>query len=318
MGIRSVLTTCLIAASLTATPSAAADESSPDVVVVTVNAHQRDYDNARMLELTNGIATRTPAAPDAILVDEILGSGIASMRDRLNQAMGASYAVVGSSSGVKVKILVDTATMKLTGTRTWPDVCDPGRVYQVITVTQRETGEHLAVAGVHFAPSFNDGGSDDCKQQNAEEARRQMAAADNSGIVGDFNKRYGADYYECNPDENGEPLPWYAAMTSPSTVDGRSYTDTVRAVHYGRDMPSQWSWENAQPETLCTGDTGYRRARMDYIFASSQITTLDAGTDQGWGAAVADGSPGCEPAPQCRYSDHRFLWARLSLGADVA
>jgi hypothetical protein len=316
---RSVLAaTSLAVAAVAATPPVAADDSSPNVVVVTVNAHQRDYDAARMHELVNGIATRTPVAPDAILVDEILANGINAMRDQLNDEMDASYAVVGASSSVKVKILFNDATMKLIGTRTWADVCDPGRVYQVMTATQRETGEHLAIAGVHFAPSFNEGGSDDCKQQNAEEARRQMAAAANSGVVGDFNKRYGADYYECNPDENGEPLPWYSAMTSPSTVDGRSYTDAVRATHYGRDMASQWSWENAQPETLCTGDTGYRRARMDYIFASSQMTTLDAGTDQGWGSPVADGSPGCEPAPECRYSDHRFLWARFSLGADVS
>jgi exonuclease III len=85
-------------------------------------------------------------------------------------------------------------------------------------------------------------------------------------------------------------------MTEQSAVDGRSYIDTVRSMHYGRDMPDQWSWQNSQQETLCTGETGFRRSRIDYIFASSQMTTLDAGTDQEYG-----------------YSDHRFVWARLSL-----
>lgn len=289
--------TCLAVASVAAAPTAAADESpAAGVLVVTVNAHQRDYDDARMHELTTGIATRTPELPDEILVDEILADGITAMRDQLNAETGATYAVIGASNSVKVKILLNTDTMTQGRTRTWSDVCDPGRVYQVLTATDRETGASLSVSGVHFAPSFNDGGSDDCKQSNAEEARRQMAAAGNSGIVGDFNKRYGADYYECNPDENGEPLPWWSEMTEQSAVDGRSYTDTVRSIHYGRDMANEWSWQNAEPETLCTGDTGYRRSRIDYIFASSELSTLDAGTDQGSG-----------------YSDHRFVWALLAL-----
>ena len=293
----SLIATCLAVASAAAVPPAAADESSSaDVLVVTVNAHQRDYDDTRMHELTSGIATRTPALPDAVLVDEILGSGIDAMRDQLDAATGATYAVVGASNSVKVKILLNTDTMTQGRTRTWTDVCDPGRVYQVVTAVDRETGDRVSISGVHFAPSFNDGGSDDCKQSNAAEARRQMAADGNSGVAGDFNKRYGADYYECNPDENGDPLPWWSEMTEQSAVDGRSYADTVRTIHYGRDMADQWSWQNAEQETLCTGDTGYRRSRIDYIFASSEISTLDAGTDQGWG-----------------YSDHRFVWALLAL-----
>lgn len=279
-----------------AAPAAHAAGAHGDVMIVTVNAHQRDYDDARMHELTDGIATRTPEAPDVILVDEILGSGVTAMRDQLNAAMGADYEVVGSTNSVKVKMLVNNGTMTRDRTRTWTDVCDPGRVYQVVTATERESGDSIAVSGVHFAPSFNDGGSDDCKQSNAAEARRQMAEAGNSGVVGDFNKRYGADYYECNPDENGDPLPWWSEMTQQSAVDGRSYADTVRTMHYGRDMADQWSWQNSQTETLCTGETGYRRSRIDYIFASSELTTIDAGTDQELG-----------------YSDHRFVWARLSL-----
>lgn len=295
-------------------PAAAAGISAPgEVVVVTVNVHQRDYDSARMHELTNAVATRTPAAPDAILVDEILASGITSMRDQLNALMGTRYAVIGATADIKVKMLLNTETMRLIRTQTWPDVCDPGRVYQLMSTMEIETEQRLAVAGVHFAPSFNDGGSDDCKQENADEVRRQMMQFGSSGVVGDFNKRYGADYYECNPDENGDPLPWYSTMTAPSSTDRRSYVDTVRAAHYGRDMASQWTWENTQQEQLCTGETGYRRSRIDYIFASDAMTSLDAGTDQGWGPPVADGSAGCVPAPECRYSDHRFVWARLGL-----
>jgi len=288
--------TALVAGLACVAPVAHADDAQSDVMIVTVNAHQRDYDDGRMHELTDGIATRTPELPDLILVDEVLGSGITAMRDQLNAATDASYAVIGESNSVKVKMLINTRTMTQGRTRTWADVCDPGRVYQVVTATDRESGTSLSVSGVHFAPSFNDGGSDDCKQSNAQEARRQMAAAGNSGVVGDFNKRYGADYYECNPDENGDPLPWWSEMTEQSTIDGRSYVDTVRAIHYGHDMPSQWSWQNAEPETLCTGDTGYRRSRIDYIFASDLMTPTDAGTDQVLG-----------------YSDHRFVWARLSL-----
>ena len=286
----------LAAVSVALPQGVATADGSDDVMIVTVNAHQRDYDDARMHELTRGIATRTPKLPDLILVDEILGGGITAMRDQLNATTDASYVVIGATNSVKVKMLVNTRTMTQSRTRTWADVCDPDRVYQVVTATDRESGTSLSVSGVHFAPSFNDGGSDDCKQSNAQEARRQMAEAGSSGVVGDFNKRYGADYYECNPNEDGDPLPWWSEMTAQSSVDGRSYTDTVRATHYGRDMPAQWSWQNAEQETLCTGETGYRRSRIDYIFASSEITTLDASADQEFG-----------------YSDHRFVWARLNV-----
>jgi endonuclease/exonuclease/phosphatase family metal-dependent hydrolase len=311
-----------IAASLlgAAPPASAATTLSPaaEMVVVTVNAQQRDYDDARMRALTERLVVGTPMLPDAILVDEILGSGVAAMRDQLNARVGSgTYAIAGTTSSVKVKILLNAKAMKFVGYRTWNDACAPDeRTYQIVIADEIATGRRVAVAGVHFAPSFNNGGSDECKKLNAEEARRQMARYADSGIVGDFNKRVTSEYYECNPDEVIAPespaQPWYTAMTAPSAIDGRSYHDTVRAAHYGKpSMRDQWSWEDTVKSPLCNGDEGYRRSRLDYIFASQQMSPIDAATDQGW--TSANDGPVCTTSPGCRYSDHRFLWARLGL-----
>ena len=313
-----------VVASVTASPPAAsaATVASPagEIVVLTINAQQRDYDAARMQALTNGIVQRTPILPDAILVDEIVPTALTAMRDQLNALVGpGTYAIKGTTSSVKVKVLLNTATMKFTGYRTWVDVCTTERSYQLVTANEISSGRPVAVAGVHFAPSFNPGGSEECKKLNAEEARRQLAQYSDSGVLGDFNKRATEAYYECNPQESfnvSPPQEWYQAMTTQSAIDGRTYHDTVRAAHLDKDMATQWSWEDVATETLCDQSTGFRRSRLDYIFASEQMAPIDAATDQGWTSANDDG-PVCDPLPGCKYSDHRFLWARLGLSRDT-
>ena len=286
-----------------------------EMVVVTVNAQQRSYDDAKMRALTSGLAQRVPMAPDAILVDEIVRSSLVPMRDQLNALLGSgTYAIVGTTDSVKVKVLLNTKTMKFTGFRTYTDACTTERTYQIVTADELATGHPVAVAGVHFAPSFNPGGSTECKKLNAEEVRRQMAQYSDSGVLGDFNKRVTENYYECNPEESFDVSPaqeWYRAMTEYSTTDNRTYHDTIRVAHYGVDMPTQWSWEDTATSTTCDGKTAYRRSRLDYIFASQEMTPIDAATDQGW--TSANDGPVCSPLPGCHYSDHRFLWARLGL-----
>lgn len=317
--IRVVVVLATMLATIGTPPVASAElptSPSGEVLVVTVNAQQRSYDEARMRALTEGLVNRTPMLPDVILVQEIIPSSLYPMRDQLNALVGSgTYVVYGKTTEVKVKVLLNTKTMNYTGYRTWVDACTDERTYQMVLANEIPSGRSVAVAGVHFAPSFNTGGSDACKLQNAQEARRRMAQYTDSGIVGDFNKRATMAYYECNPTEDFDiaPIqPWYAAMTGYSTVDDRMYHDTVRLAHYGVDMAEQWSFESAEKQSLCDGATDYRRSRLDYIFASQQMTPITAGTDAGWTSATNNGTP-CTPLPGCHYSDHRFLWSHLAL-----
>lgn len=204
----------------------AVDVESPagDVVVVTVNAHQRDIDDARMNELAAGLATRvglTPTAADVIVVEEITQSGLIALRDKLNARMNASYAVVGLSSNsgltsdVKVKLLLNTLTMDYTGRTSWLDVCDSVRLYQTVTAREKASGKEIAVAGVHLAPTSNATGDEVCRTSNAAKIREQLAPYDERGsVIGDFNRRAVQTEYECDPEELSNPPP--ALMPLPS------------------------------------------------------------------------------------------------------
>lgn len=305
----------------------AVDVESPtgEVVVVTVNAHQRDIDDARMNELVAGLGTRvglTPTAADVIVVEEITQTGLLSLRDKLNTRMNASYAVVGLSSNagltsdVKVKLLLNTATMDYTGRTSWLDVCDSVRLYQTVTAREKASGKELAVAGVHLAPTSNATGDEDCRTRNAAKIREQLAPYDDRGsVIGDFNRRAAQTEYECDPEELSAPMDWYSAMTA--TVGGHAYLDAVRTYRRaaGLTMQTQWTYENATATATCSGATAVRRMRLDYVFASDVLTPVSAGTDDpGWGGADP-GTVGCSPAPTCKYSDHRFVWAQLRLPA---
>ena len=342
---RAVLTRVMVAATLLAmlavalpVPSARAEvlvTPSPEgeLLVVAVNAKQRELHEGRLTQLADGLLSRTGSAPDAILVGEIIKSNAIALRDKLNAATPddvAFYRLVGittnselpTSSNIKVKILLNTATMEFKSNVFWADVCAAERTYQLVTAQERladgTLGRPVALAGVHFAPSFNNGGSVECKQQNAAEARRQMAEHADSGIMGDFNRRAASEYYECNTEELGALEEWYDTMTGPSAVDGRSYRDTVRATHFGNaTMAQQWSFESETTETLCTGAVGHKRSRLDYIFVSDEMSPISAGVDQGWGSG-APGEPGCSPAPDCKYSDHRFVWAHVDISTHAS
>jgi endonuclease/exonuclease/phosphatase (EEP) superfamily protein YafD len=329
--VRSLLAAVLALSGLvaTASPSSAAIDvqSAPgEVVVVTVNALQRDLDDARLGELVAALASRPAAqdgrvyAPDVIVVEEIVQSVLVQLRDRLNATMGSHYEMVGLSSNtgtggnVKTKILLNTSTMALSGHVTWTDVCDSIRIYQLVTAKELATGQEIAVAGVHLAPNDNAAGSDDCRSRNATKIRQVLAPYDARGsVLGDFNRRAAVVERECDIEETSAPMDWYTDITSAST--GRSYIDSVRSYRRsaGLSMADQWTFEDAAPSQLCDGATGYRRYRLDYIFHSDALQTIEATADTpGWGDA-APGAIGCQPAPACKYSDHRFVWSRLAL-----
>lgn len=325
-----VLTASLAAAS---PASAGTDQASPDgeIVVVTVNAFQRDLDSARLTQLAEGLASRAGAstsgahyAPDVVVVQEITESVLVRLRDELNRLMNAQYAIVALSSNdglngnVKVKLLMNSSAMTFSGRTSWTDVCDPGRIYQLVTVREDTSSKEVAVAGVHFAPQDNPAGTDACRQNNAVELRKQLAPYDDRGsVVGDFNRRAMTTPYECDPNELSTPMEWYATMTA--MKDGHAYRDAVR--HYRRSlglpMANQWTFEKAAAEQLCDGTTGIRRMRLDYVFASDVLAPVEASVDDpGW-AGATPGTVGCAPVPECRYSDHRFVWAQLRLPGTV-
>ena len=309
---------------LAALPAPAAAEVPPgasapgEIVVVTVNAQQRRLDPGRLHELAVGLATRVPVVPDVIVVQEILRPGLVALRDELNALVGPRYEVVGRSgsragngTSLKVRFLLNMATMRLESHQVWRDECAPRRLYQTVIARKATAEEPLAVAGVHLAPSFNAGGADECRVSNPLKIRRRVAHYGAALVVGDFNKRPSAQRLECSELESGVLSQWYTTMTSGSRRDPRAFHDAVHSHHAGRpSRHDQWTWASPAPQTLCHGGEGHRRATLDYVFASAQARVLEAHVDQGW---QPGDQPGCVPAPACRYSDHRFVWARVAL-----
>lgn len=316
------------------TPSSAAptEQSTPlgEIVVITVNAQQiLTHSTARLSELANAVRNRPTAvdgsyfAPDVILVNEVSASDLARLRDNLNNLFSSNYGIFGmTSDDVKSKFLVNLTTMRVESSRTWPDVCIPGVRYQLINLRELQSEISVTVGGVHIRADYTGEGGPSCKNQNAIEARRQLAAADTRGsIVGDFNKRAMVLQRECDPEETSGEDSWYTDMTSFSSVDNRSYIDSVRHYHRANNLTMwhEWTHEQKQVSTLCDGSVGYRRNRIDYIFVSDTFQPLEAHADHpGWANAEEPGSIGCTPTPDCKYSDHRFVWARVGLGAPPA
>ena len=315
------LCTALVAPAAVANTTASA--SAPgEIVVVTINAYQRTMDEARLDALANGLMTRVGGtAPDIILIQEIVSEPLAYLRDALNERSGtnARYEVVGrvysESFNVKVKALLNTKTMKFNGYKLWGDACEDKRRYQIIQATEIATGKPVAAAGVHIAPFSNPAGTEQCKIDNANKTREMMAPYDETGsIVGDFNRRAMDWEYECDANEDrSTPLQWYVDITMEK--NGYSYQDTVRKHHWGLGLDTlkdQWTFEFPTAETLCNDTVGHRRMRMDYVFTSSSMTVLEAHADKGWGHLTDTGNSNCSEAG-CKYSDHRFVWARLTL-----
>jgi hypothetical protein len=315
-----------------ATPVLAAPPEQPspprEVVAVTVNAWQTsNLSTARLAQLASALRDRPTAsdgnyyAPDVLIVEEISASYLSILRDDLNNLFASNrYAVVGATtSDVKAKFIVNTSTMTFRLSKTWVDVCESARRYQLINVTENASDLSVTVGGVHFLKDYEGLGGASCRNQNAIEARRQLAAPNTRGnIVGDFNRRAMLQELECDPNETSGDASWYADMTAYSSVDNVSYIDSVRRYNRATNqtMAGEWTQEFQNTSTLCDGTTGYKRSRIDYIFVSDTLNPLDAHADHpGWANESQPGSIGCTPAPDCRYSDHRFVWARVSLGA---
>ena len=312
-------------------PSAAApvERSSPsnEVVVITVNAQQiLTHSRARLRELAKAVRHRPAAAdgnyyaPDVVMVNEVSAMDLERLRDDFNDLFSSnSYSIFGATSDdAKSKFLVNQTTMGARSFRTWPDVCVPDVRYQLIDVRELQSDIDVTIGGVHIRADYTGKGGRSCKNQNVLEARKQLAAAETGVlIIGDFNRRAMVVQRECDPEETSGEESWYTDTTSLSSVDNRTYIDSVRYCRRAEDstMWHEWTHEQKDLSTLCDGTVGHRRNRIDYIFASESLQPLEAHADHpGWARADEPGAIGCTPTPDCKYADHRFVWARVGLG----
>lgn len=287
------------------------NSSAEEVVVVTVNAHQFKQDTARLRMLSVALSDASiDRAPDVVLVQEIEADGVEVLSGLLEDEFpGASFEPAGPlNRSVKSKAIVNVATNELRDTAVWTDVCDERNRYLALRLMGRE--EVYTVAGVHIpwdAPT-------ECRKRNAALLRSTVEMWDGPSIAaGDFNQRAVVEQRECDLEETSEPQPWFNEMTSGESSEGFADAVKVQAQRTGDPVGEQWTYEGIGPTMLCDGTTKFRRNRIDYIFVRG-MPVVDAGADDpGW-AGEEPGSYNCADEADCRYSDHRFVWARLGLG----
>jgi hypothetical protein len=304
------------------------ERSSPagQVIVASVNARQiRRQSPARMEQLAIALRKRPRAsdgnyyAPDVVLVNEVSARDLSVVNTHMNGLFSSNrYATAGETSDeVKSKFLMNNKTMTLISYRSWADDCVPGVRYQLVNVSERSSGISVAVGGVHFRTDYRGQGGRICRSQNVAKARRWLAVQGRPGILlGDFNRRAMNRQRECDPDETSRVEPWYGDMTGFSAEDGRSYLDAVREYNRANDstMFHEWTHEWDDVSVLCNGTRGLRRNRIDYIFVDSTLNPLEAHADHpGWASSTQPGVIRCRPSPECKYSDHRFVWGRIGL-----
>jgi len=296
-------------------PSDGASENAPaaeEVVVVTVNAHQFKQDVARLEVLSAALSgSAIERAPDVVLLQEIEAQSVEVLSGLLEDEFpGSSFEPTGPlDRSTKSKAIVNVATNEVRDSIVWTDACDDRNRYQALRLTTRE-GEAYTVAGVHIpwdAPT-------DCRTRNAVLIKDTVDTWDDPSIVaGDFNQRAVLEQRECDLDETSEPQPWWDEMTSGESSERFADAVKVEAQRAGDPVGEQWTYEGIGPTTLCDGTTKFRRNRIDYIFVRG-MPVLDAGADDpGW-AGEEPGTFICEDEADCRYSDHRFVWARLGQG----
>lgn len=297
--------------------------------IVTVNAAQvriLDKQSFEMLfELGRALRQRpgafdggpgsAVAVPDVILLQEMRFSNLEIFKRLLKQRFPHMYEIVGAERATG-KLLVNLDTV--TPTRragTWDDVClggtdvEGGRTYQWVGLTDNATGAPLTAASVHFSNKYPPGG--DCLIRNIEAMRAELDGAPGAVVAGgDFNKRAVDVVYECDPDERSSPLPWYTAMRAPSDT-GAPYEDAalVSRRRDGRSLANQWTYERKASNLGCRGAFSIKRSRIDYLFVRDATVAGAGADDPGWGGS----QPGRRHPTNFKYSDHRFVSARIIL-----
>jgi endonuclease/exonuclease/phosphatase family metal-dependent hydrolase len=295
-----------------------------EITFLTVNAFQGQLRNdpGRLDALADAFRSRPISSsgsfyvPDVISIQEITMSQLETLRTKLNGLFTSKYSIFGSTAaGVDNRFLIN-ATLSPGSFNTWVDVCMSDHTYQWGRLTESASGAAFIVAGVHFSKNYTD--PEVCREQNVDALRSSLAGQAGPIIAGgDFNKRPMTEERECDPEETSAPRIWWNKMTSFSSVDGRTYGDTVRVFNRANNktMFDEWTHERPEVGTLCNNVEGIRRGRIDYVFASS-ATVLEAHADHpGWAVESNPGATSCDAAhPNCKYSDHRFVWAHLRVG----
>ena len=286
--------------------------ATEEVVVVTVNAHQfkQDSPRLRMLSIALGDAF-IDRAPDVVLLQEIEADGVEFLSGLLEDEFpSASFEPIGPlNKSVKSKAIVNVAANEVQDTVVWTDACDERNRYLAMRLLGQAGEDSYTVAGVHIPWDAQA----ECRTQNAALIRSTVEMWDGPSIAaGDFNQRAVVEQRECDLDETSGPQPWWDEMTSGASSEGFADAVKVEAQRAGDPVGEQWTYEGIGPTTLCDGSTKFRRNRIDYIFVRG-MPVLDAGADDpGW-AGVEPGTFSCDTETGCRYSDHRFVWARLGL-----
>lgn len=300
------------------------------VTVVTVNAKQnRILGLARFLalfELPKALRFRPPAfnggfrgavtAPDVVIVQEVRPSNLEILVRLLRQRFPYKYEAL-EPVGAAAAFVVNTETVALQGeVTTWDDVCTTEdtptdnrvtRDYPIGRFVELATNAPFVVAGMHMAKRYDTTGHANCVPRNIETFKEQVADETAPVILGgDFNRRAVLDPYECDPEEQGTPNPWYALLTAPE--DGsRVFVDAVKQWHrgHGTSMEHEWTHEQRQAGVLCDQSTRFKRSRIDYLFAGGAAVAEAHADHPGWAgpeAGIRLGTP---------YSDHRYVWGRF-------
>lgn len=338
--IAGVLLATLMPGPMGQAESSRSEKSTPpgQIHVVTVNAKQGDvigepefermYELARALQSRpkafNGGASGAVMVPDVILVQEIRYTNLEIFRLLLNQRFDtAQYRDVGSENG-GFGVLVNINEITPVGeVMMFNDVCvtpatpledgRTSRMYPIARFTENRTGLPFVVAGVHLVKNYGQTGQEDCRFRNAL-ALRSVLTSETSPVVlaGDFNQRAMMRARECDSEERSESQPWYQALTEADN-DGRGFSDAVRELHRARraSMANEWTFERRRRAELCDGSDGYRRDRIDYVFASGALAAEAHADHPGW----SGGEPRSKHSANSKYSDHRFVWARVLISS---
>jgi hypothetical protein len=323
-----------------AVPASTAQRDVPDIqvsppgqiTIVSLNAHTYPvlglHRFQAMYELSRSLRRRPLAfdggyigavhAPDVIPINEIRPSNLEIFVHILRQRFRVKYRVAGPDNAAAA-LIFNPDTVSLVGdVIQFQDACsDPNderfstRSYPVGRFVEAQTNLPFAVASIHFPKRYPEGGTD-CFSDNITQLRMLFEGEQTPTILaGDFNRRPRNDTYECDPNEESEPLAWWSALTAPDN-GGRQYLDTV--YHFNREssirMDHEWTHEQRTAQPIeCTGGTHVRRSRIDYIFAAdTQIAEAHA-DHPGW----AGESPGVAHPRNYKYSDHRWVWGRFVL-----
>jgi hypothetical protein len=345
--MRTVITSvALVLVMALAVPTTAAHSSSsarrrvPDIqvsppgqiTVITVNLHSYPvlglHRFTAMYELSQSLRRRPLAfdggyhgavhAPDVLPVNEVRPSNLEIFVHILRQRFGVKYRVAGPDN-TAAALVFNPDTVSLVGDVVqFQDACsDPtaerfsSRSYPIGRFVETQTNLPFAVASIHFPKRYPEGRTE-CLLTNINQLRLLFEAEQTPTILaGDFNRRARTETFECDPNEESEPLGWWSTLTAPDN-GGRQYLDTVYQFNRSNTikMNHEWTHEQKTSQVIeCTGGDHVRRSRIDYIFAAdAQIAEAHA-DHPGWAGRL----PGTRHENNHKYSDHRWVWGRYVL-----